>query len=121
MHNIENTKQLLSLACRLGGVVGAVWADEKLGFDDVITLWDMIKSSELRRLPEIDLALVPKELADLTVAEAEELREFAKATLNLPQEELELKIEKALDLGVKLYSTFKAALDLAAQLRKVGV
>ena len=98
-YGIKETKEALGFIISLGEGVA-------LSMEDGISLDDVAHFMEaLTRAPAAfaDIAMVPKELADLSGEEAQELKDFVAADFDIPNDKLEEVIEHALKLLADLY------------------
>jgi hypothetical protein len=97
MIGIENIKKAVSLVLTVGEDVAKGLADNgKLDLSEYIGIGiDLVGG-----VPGVvkNFKDIKAEFADLTAEEKNELIEFVKADFDIPQEEIEAKIEKAIDL-----------------------
>lgn len=87
---IQETKELLRFVLALGNAAGQAARDGKIDVSDLAYF-----VSALTKIgPALDkIDLVPKELADLSEAEREELLAFFRSEFDIPQDRLEAIIE----------------------------
>jgi hypothetical protein len=97
---IAQLKSLVSVGAALGSVAGATMADGKVDVKDLALLPRLIPV--FPALLAIDFAQVVPEAKDLSEAEALELVEHYKQQFDIPQDDLEVKIETVLSLCVRL-------------------
>jgi len=97
MIGIENIKKAVSLVLTVGEDVAKGLADnDKLDLSEYIGIGiDLVGG-----VPGVvkNFKDIKAEFSDLTAEEKNELIEFVKADFDIPQEEIEAKIEKAIDL-----------------------
>lgn len=104
MEGIESLKKLLSLGLELGNAVGVSLEDGKLSFDDLSNFMGVLGKVG----PAVEgFANVQKEIKDLTVEEIRELNRYVTDNFDIPQDELEGRIEQGMTLAVALYEYVK--------------
>lgn len=97
---IAQLKSLVSVGAALGSVAGATMEDNKVDVKDLALLPRLIPV--FPALLAIDFAQVVPEAKDLSEAEAAELVALYKAEFDIPQDDVEVKIETVLSLCVRL-------------------
>jgi hypothetical protein len=98
--DIASLKSLVSVGAALGSVAGATMEDGKVDVKDLALLPRLIPV--FPALLAIDFAQVVPEAKDLSEAEALELVALYKAEFDIPQDDVEVKIETVLSLCVRL-------------------
>jgi hypothetical protein len=98
--DISSLKSLVFVAASLGNIAGETMEDGKVDAKDLALIGKLIPV--FPALLAIDFAAVIPEAKDLSESEALELVEFFKAQFNIPQDDLEVKIETVLSLCVRL-------------------
>lgn len=100
---IEETKDILAFVMSLGNAVGQSLDDGRMDITDLGNFLQVLTSA-----PEAisGSSQIAGELKDLSESEKEELLEFVKEEFDIPQDGLEEKIEKYLDLGARLVDVF---------------
>lgn len=101
MYSIENTKEVLGLGFAVAGALKNAKADGKLGLEDVVYVMPIIQAAG----PAVDkIGEVPKELADLSANEVEELMLYARGKLGevISDDALKVKIEKGLKAALAI-------------------
>lgn len=106
---MKETKELLAAIIGFGNAIGKAQADGAVNLADLPLLMDPIM-----KLPAAleGTDAIPGELAALGEAERADLVAYVNTTLDIPNDEIEEKIEKALAVGLMLY-------DLVASFKKV--
>ena len=98
--DISSLKSLVFVAASLGNIAGETMEDGKVDAKDLAMIGKLIPV--FPALLAIDFKAVIPEAKDLSESEALELVEFFKAQFNIPQDDLEVKIETVLSLCVRL-------------------
>ena len=98
--DIASLKSLVFVAASLGNIAGETMEDGKVDVKDLALIGKLIPV--FPALLAIDFAAVIPEAKDLSEAEAIELVEHFKAQFDIPQDDLEVKIETVLSLCVRL-------------------
>jgi hypothetical protein len=98
--DIASLKSLVSVGAALGSVAGATMEDGKVDVKDLALLPRLIPV--FPALLAIDFAQAIPEAKDLSESEALELVALYKAEFDIPQDDLEVKIETVLSLCVRL-------------------
>jgi hypothetical protein len=98
--DIASLKGLVSVGAALGSVAGATMEDGKVDVKDLALLPRLIPV--FPDLLAIDFSQVVPEAKDLSEAEAAELVALYKAEFDIPQDDVEVKIETVLSLCVRL-------------------
>jgi len=97
---IDKVKVLLGAVIEFGNVTGEVMEDGKFTVGDItpiITLWDDIKA-----IVEVDKKEMSAQFLDIDEVERAELGVFIKEKFDIPQDEIEQKIEQGLTIALKL-------------------
>jgi hypothetical protein len=97
---IASLKALVLVGAVLGNVAGESMADGKVDVKDIMLVGKL--ATVFPALLAIDFKAVLPEAKDLSEAEAMELVEYFKAEFNIPQDDMEVKIETVLSLCVRL-------------------
>lgn len=121
MVDIVQTKKLIGVVCKLANAGGSILQDGKVGINDLSYVWSLLMDADIQAIATLDMAVVAKELGELSEAELEVLRAFVVARLDLPQDNVEATIEQALALGLKLYSAITAVLAFIKQMKPAAV
>ena len=98
-YGITETKEIVGFMISLGEGY-ALAAKDGWSYDDFMHFMEAFQ-----RGPSAfaGITLVPKELADLSPEEAQELKDYVAADFDIENDKLEDTIERALQLGVDLY------------------
>lgn len=115
MFGIENLKKCFDVLIEGGNVAGHAYEDKKITVADAGHL--MMLLDELTALGSVDFAAVPKEAKDLDAAEVAALTEHLKTKFDIPQEDIEQKIEEGVALLARLA---KDAIDVYAYVKTFG-
>lgn len=100
-HGIEETKDLVKALLSMASATAAAKAnDGKINLQDMALLV-MPMTSLPAALTGLDQ--VPSELMDLDAEEKVELLEFAKKEFDLPSDDVEKLVERALTIGLGLF------------------
>jgi len=116
MYGIEEIKKLVLAGTSLGMVADKVFDDGKLSFDDLFYFDDLY--SVVRDLMAIDYSLIPKELKNLDSNEISELSKFFQDKLDLGNDDIEVVLERAFDLALKIYGMISDAISFAKSYHK---
>jgi hypothetical protein len=98
--DISSLKSLVFVAASLGNIAGETMEDGKVDTKDIALIGKLIPV--FPAILAIDFAAVIPEAKDLSESEALELVDLFKAQFNIPQDDLEVKIETVLSLCVRL-------------------
>ena len=98
--DISALKSLVTVGAILGNIGGEAMVDGKVDVKDLALLGKLIPI--FPALLAVDFKAVIPEVKDLSQAEAEELVEFFKLAFDLPQDNVEVKVETVLSICVKL-------------------
>ncbi len=99
-YGIKETKELIKFIIEFGEAVDASLVDGKIDFGDISNL----VAAMLAAGPALTGAnLIPAELKDLDQAEALELCNYAKTELGLTSPKIEEIIERAIEIGLKIF------------------
>ena len=115
MFGIENLKKCFDVMIESGNVAGKVYEDGKITVADVGHL--MMVLDELTALGSVDFSLVPKEAKDIDAAEVAQLSEHLKTKFDIPQDQIEQKIEEGVGLLARLV---KDSVDVYAYIKSFG-
>jgi hypothetical protein len=97
---IQETKDLLRFVIDIAEAVDKSLEDNDFSvFDAANFVTAMLDAGSAFN----NMSLIPKELADLTLEEANELYTYATTELNLSDEKVEETVKKMLEIGLKLY------------------
>jgi len=104
---LKELKEAVSFGVALGNALGKSLEDGKVDYADLLTLWEPITKA-----PDAfdGASKIIAEVEGLTQEQTEELVQFIKGEFDIPQDEIEIKVEAALNivLGVmKFVSSFK--------------
>jgi hypothetical protein len=106
---MENLKKVVSIAAVLANVSGAALVDGKIGLDDMAHIGQLVMVFPL--FAGVDFAKVAEEVKDFDMSDAESLVAHFKESFNIPQDSLEVTIEKVMDIVVRVTALI---LDLIA-------
>lgn len=97
MAGIQQTKEMVAFAMALlqAGIDAA--KDGKVGVSDMVALFAALKEAPVA-LSGVDE--IPAEMKDLTEQELHELVDFVKLKFDLPNDQIEAKIELAFDVAM---------------------
>jgi hypothetical protein len=100
----KTTKELgevLKFVCALGNAIGEAAKDGEISLGDATHLIPL-----LYRLPAaVDgMADIAAEVKDMSQDEMDALIAMVKEELDLPQDQIEVAVEEALDIAIKLYA-----------------
>lgn len=110
---MENLKKVVTIAAVLGNVSGAALQDGKIGIEDMAHIGQLVMI--FPAFAGIEFAKIADEVKDFNMADAEELVKHFKEQFNIPQDNLEVTIEKVLDIVVRVTALL---LDLIAIFKK---
>lgn len=113
--SFQALKSVVMVGGKFGSHLGSAMADGKINLQDVPELLSAV--AELKGLSGIDLKSMPS-LASLSPAEMEELVAAFKSSFDIPQDEIEAKIEGALSLGVKVAGLVEEVIEFAKSMKK---
>jgi hypothetical protein len=101
MAKTKELKDVLSFLCALANTIAEVSEDGKLSKTEALSLLPLLYKvpSAIEGIGEI-----PDEIADFSQEDIEELAQFVKDELNLPQDKIEIAIEDGIDLCLRLYA-----------------
>lgn len=108
MYGTKELKEILTLIAEIGNGLGAALEDGKLSLLDARHFIGALTASG-KAFSGLDKALL--ELKDLDNKEVQELIDHIKAELDLPQDELEQRIESGFELLKKAYDVYDAVRD----------
>jgi hypothetical protein len=108
--DITNLKAMVSVMASLGTVGGKSMEDGKINVADLALLPSLV--NVFPRMLLIDFSQVVPEAKDLTQAESEELVAHFKTEFDIPQDDIEVKIEGVLSICVKLSGLVSEAIAL---------
>ena len=101
---LKETKEALKFLLSFGNAVGASLADGRIGWADAFNFIGTLKTVQ----PAFAGASnIPAEIAAITEAQKEELKQFIKDEFDIPQDSLEPLIEKGLSVAVELTEIVK--------------
>jgi len=100
MTGIKETKELLGFIIKVVEAVDKSLEDGKIGFMDMSNL---VTAMLAANGAFNDINKVPEEIKDLTKEESEELYAYATKELSLNSAKTEEIVEKALEIGMKIY------------------
>lgn len=105
MAGIQQTQELLDAVVALANAGGRIFEDGKFELSEIAEL-----VSPLIKLPTAlaGIGEVPVELQDLDQAESDQLIQFVKDNLDLPDDKAELAVVDALKIGASIYQFVKA-------------
>ena len=109
---IENLKKCFDVLIEGGNIAGKAFEDNVINVSDAGHLILLI--DELTALGTVDFKLVPSEAKDLDADEVAELSEHLKTKFDIPQDELEQKIEEGVALLARLV---KDGMDVYAYIK----
>ena len=108
MSNIKETKEILDFVFALGNGVARAMEDGEIGFSDLMSFIEPMKKAG----PALEnAASALTELKNLDAAQLNELVEYSKNRLDLPNDQLEARIELALEAAARLYQVVQAFLS----------
>ena len=92
---MKELKEVLDFALCLGNAFGESMKDGKLDYTDLINLWD-----PLTKAPDAveGASKILSEIENLDAEKGKALVEYAKAKFDIPQDDVEAKVEAAMDL-----------------------
>jgi len=101
MANIEELKDVIAVAARIGNATGKVLEDDHFDWSELVEF-----VPALIALPEAvsGISQVPLELLDLDEAERAELKDYLASEFNIPQENLETAIEDHARVIIELWN-----------------
>ena len=107
MYGIDKIKQALGFAIKLGDNVHKALEDKKYSFPEIIGTALVVKDviPIVKKAPELF-----KELGDLDTAEKHEIEDWVESEFDIPNDKVERRIEKAINLLLAIYDfamTFK--------------
>lgn len=103
-YGIKETKEVLKFGVELGEAVDRALSDDKMDIADLVQL---VPAFTAAGAAFENISLVPKELADMDEAESKELLEWAKAELDLSNDNVEAIVEKALETVLCMYEMYQ--------------
>jgi len=116
MYGIENLKKAFAILIESGNIAGQIvsikdgkWY-QKLG--PVINILD-----EAIDLIKVDWKLIPKEIADLSPEEKKELNEFFIKKFSIPQENVEVIVEKSFLILLSTATAIAEIVELSKALK----
>ena len=98
MEGIKETKEMLGLVIAVGNGVGASLNDNKISIFD---LRHFVNALNVSKAAVDNAKNIPKELKDLDEKEKQELVEYVKTTFDIPQDNVEIVVEKALAVAIQ--------------------
>jgi hypothetical protein len=111
---IENIKKLLDVGLEIGNVAGMWKETGSGGYVHLIKLAD-----EVMALPSVDWKLLDDEFKDLSEEEMKALYSYAEAKFDIPQDLIEVIVEKALFMSIKVLDLVKDGFELAKIIKPV--
>jgi|NOAtaT_5_FD_contig_31_1891763_length_422_multi_3_in_0_out_0_1 hypothetical protein len=101
MAKTKELKDVLSFLCALANTIAEVSEDGKLSKTEALSLLPLLYKvpSAIEGIGEI-----PDEIADFSQEDIEELAQFVKNELDIPQDKIEIAIEDGIDLCLRLYA-----------------
>jgi hypothetical protein len=105
MAGIKETKELLEFIIRLGEAVDRSMEDGEIGFMDMSNLVSAMLSANAAFS---DISLIPAEIKDLSKEESEELYAYVRDELDLDSDKIEMIVENALEIGMKVFQLILA-------------
>ena len=101
MAKAKELKDVLSFLCALANTIAEVSEDGKLSKTEALSLLPLLYKvpSAIEGIGEI-----PDEIADFSQEDIEELAQFVKNELDIPQDKIEIAIEDGIDLCLRLYA-----------------
>lgn len=99
MAGIKETKELLDFAIALCNGVGRAAEDGDYDFTDLVDFVPVVRTlgDAFQGVTE-----VPRELADLSEVEYQELLDYVREEFDIPQDRAELYLEKAFEAGLRV-------------------
>ena len=96
---MKETKEVLEFVISLANSLGESLEDGKISYSDALSLW-----GPLNKIGDAieGLNKVAYEIGSMTKEDMDDLIEFAKTELELPQDRVEAMIESALEIGARL-------------------
>jgi len=103
--NLKETKELVLWVASLANVMGEALEDGKISFTELPKFYGPLMNAgkAINGLKEL-----PAELKAVTAEELSMLVEEVKEELDLPQDKVEMIVEKALELGIVLFTIVKS-------------
>ena len=104
---MKETKEMLGFILSLGNALGQSLDDKKLDMSDALNFWE-----PLSKTPEAfeGMSEILSEYKRATPEDLKELHAYAVKEFDIPQDSIELKIEKGIKAGIAL-------LELVAEFR----
>ena len=112
---VENLSIFLAYVVDLGIAGDVIFEDGQVSVGDVGALWDMGK--HMLSLGHIDFAQVFPEFEDITAEEMGHLVNMMKERFDLPDDQLEAKVEVFMDIGARIYLAIKDAITAVNHVR----
>ena len=99
MSNIKELSEVVEFVCSLANVVGTAAEDGKITIGDATHLIPL-----LYKLPSAVDGIAEISFADLSLSDLELINKKIRDNLDLPSEKVELAVEEALEIALKLYT-----------------
>lgn len=96
---IKETQEMLRFVLALGNAAGKSMADGKISWLDAVHFWDAFRSANDAFL---GANLILKELKDLDATEKATLYTQLETEFDIPHDEIEARVEKALKAAITL-------------------
>jgi hypothetical protein len=97
--DMKETKELVRFSLKLGQALQSALEDGNINLMDAIKFIPVLKDLQAAIA---GAAKIPAELKDLDETELQALTEYVKEEFDIPNDELESKIEMGLDVGLHL-------------------
>ena len=111
---VDQSLDLVEVIADLGNVAGLSLEDGKIGIEDVFLLGRV--SSAITKLVSIDFGLVLKEAGDYDAEELKLIQEGFVVRFDIPQDKVEVVVEKGLALAVKWQALIVESIDFAKEI-----
>ena len=102
----------------LGNIGGKVWEDERIDENDLAQLLPLIPV--IQKGAKINWKVVGAQFADLDPEESAAMISVLEKRFDIPQDAIEVKIEKGLKILVKIYDAVDEVIDYIKDWNKVA-
>jgi len=110
---IENIKKLIKGICAFGNAGGSILEDGKVSISDIGALKYLVGAKDLL---DVDVKALLEEFKDLDEQEKVVILSEIEAEFDIPQDEVEAKVEDAFALGLKAIDIYRVNEDYVKEI-----
>lgn len=113
---VKNFLKVSDLVFECGNVVGMALEDGKISTNDFGLVFNLI--DEVSALSSVDWSELKNEVMDFDPSEVKEIEEHFKAKFDIPQDEIEAKVENIVDVVIKFVEVGFDIYDVVKSFKK---